>query len=449
MMKTLILSLLLSFTITFVQAQGRIKEADELFANKNYREALAIYKQELAKSPADIELMLKTAKANVEMINYADALELYERAIKADGKCHKAYFEKGKLLNSIGMLNDAKQAFEQAIKLQGEGEYFFWRGVVCQQQKDDGHAFSDYETALKKGVSLPELYTNYAILLVENNRLEEALKNINRAIAMNGKYPEALSARARIHFLMLDVDSACIDRNAAYAMGYKNAFEIPSFICNGTYAIKMQYAGEVLMQGGYFPSAIEAFTRAMENKADSASIYHNRGYCFYRMKEYGLAESDYLKALTLPNAAADLLYDNLSLLYFDQNMFGKTIEYANKRIALNPANPTPYIDRGLALRKQKKYKEAEADFNKALEMSPNFFRAYGYRAFLYLETGNTKQALEDAQRAVTIEPSYAYGYLILGQAKQKLGQPGFCTDFQKAAQLGWSEAEAAVKKYCK
>jgi tetratricopeptide (TPR) repeat protein len=440
----------LFFTLSLLlHAQDKLKQADELFAAKKYREALTIYKQELSKAPDNVDLILKTAKASLESINYSDALELYERAIKLDSKSHIAYYEKAKLLSSVGMLKESQEALDQAIKILPEGEYHYWRGIVHQQQKHLDKALSDYDAALSKGVRAPELYNNYAILLVEIGRPGDALININKAISMDSTYPEALSARAKIHFLLLDVDSACIDSRAARTRGYKQAFDVPAFICSGSYALKMQYAGEVLMQGGHYAQAIEAFTRVIESKVDSASVYHNRGYCYYNLKEYAKAEADYLKALSLPRTTVDLLYDNLSLLYFDQNMFEKSIEYSGKRIALNPANPTPYIDRGLAYRKLKKYKEAEADFNKSLSIAPKFFRAYGYRAFLYLETGKYQKALDDAQQSVAIEPSYAYGYLVLAQAKQKLGLKDFCVDFHKAFQLGWGEAEEAIRKYCK
>ena len=449
MLLRIFIFLLLLFLSPAVIAQDKVKEADALFAKKQYREALTIYKQELAKSPNNVDLILKTAKANFEAINYTDALDLYDRAIKVDSKCHVAYFEKGRLFNLIGAFKEAIDALSAAIKIKDEGDYYYWRGIVYQQMEDGDKAHSDYNSAMARGVKAPELYNNLAMILLVKGKEEEAFKYVNMAITGNPKDALALSARARIRLTMLDVDSACIDARTSFAMGYKEAVEIPDYICNSPYPIKMQYLGEMLLQTGKMQRAIEAFTKAIEANTDSGSVYHNRGYCYFKTNQYEKAEADYLKALTFTNANKWGLYDNLSLLYFEWVRFDKSIEYTNKRIEMRPTDPTPYIDRGIAQRKLKKYKEAEADFNKALSIDPRFFRAYGYRAFLYLETGKTQKALEDAQRSVDLEPTYSYGYVVLAQAKQKLGIKDFCTDYYKAAKLGWTEAEEAIKQFCK
>jgi tetratricopeptide (TPR) repeat protein len=145
----------------------------------------------------------------------------------------------------------------------------------------------------------------------------------------------------------------------------------------------------------------------------------------------------------------DLLWDDLSLLYYDQANYEKAIEYSTRRIELNSKNHVPYIDRGLCYRKLKKYKEAEKDFNQSLAIKPDFHRAFGYRAFLYLELGQYQKAFEDASKAVQIDSRYGYGYLMLGQAKQALGRTDFCLDLYYAQKYGEPDAEKVIKQYCK
>lgn len=132
---------------------------------------------------------------------------------------------------------------------------------------------------------------------------------------------------------------------------------------------------------------IETYSKLIENKVLRFDYFLNRGYSYYKLKDYINAEKDYLKATSFKISDADknLLYNNLSILYFDQDNYEASLAYSSKQIELDPKNHVPYLDRGLCYRKLKKYKEAEKDLNSSLELKPDFYRAFGYRAFLYLE----------------------------------------------------------------
>ncbi len=141
---------------------------------------------------------------------------------------------------------------------------------------------------------------------------------------------------------------------------------------------------------------------------------------------------------------------NNATYYFDQQKFQEAIDYSSKRIELNPNNYVAYLDRGLSYLKIKKYTVAEEDYNKSLKIKPNFFRAFGYRAYLFMELNKNKEALQDAKKAVEINPEYAYGHLMLAQAKQVLKLPGFCKDYYAAKKYGWGkEVDIAIEKFCK
>ena len=98
----------------------------------------------------------------------------------------------------------------------------------------------------------------------------------------------------------------------------------------------------------------------------------------------------------------------------------------------------------------KKYKQAEKDFNTSLKIKPDFFRAFGYRAFLFLDLGQYQKSYDDASRAIKINPEYGYAYLVRAQAKQMLKIPGFCIDYYNAKKYGQAEeAEKGKNEFCK
>ncbi len=453
-MKTLILTTFILFSFcynSFGQADKKYEDIDALIKTNSMIDAMTALnklKENHKKDTVEAEYWVRYSKACYTFYKYEDAKFSIDKAIKLNPNNASYYFEKGMLHIKIGELEPSLAALEKAVSIVPEGEYFYWKGIANQQLKNLTNAENDYDKALENNFEAPELYNNFAILLAENGNYEKALEMINKAIILNGKYPQAYSTRSKINLFLLNIDAACTDRETAIKTGYYKVFEIPDSVCNGSDATKWKFVGDLCASSKLYMQGIKAYTKLIDNNFFYSDYFLNRGYCYYKLKDYVNAEKDYLKALELPNAAIDLLYDNLSLLFYDQNDFIKSIVYSTKRIELNPQNHVPYIDRGLCYRKLKKYQEAEKDFNKSIEIKPDFFRAFGYRAFLFLELRQYQKSFDDASKSVEINPKYGYGYIVLAQAKQKLGHPDFCIDFYKAKEYGEPEADLGIKEYC-
>ena len=434
------------------QSTGKFKDIDALLGTGSMIDAFSALNQlnsTYRKDSTDGQYWLRYSQASYTAYKYEDAKRAADKAIILDPKNADYYYEKGRLLNKLGETDSAGRALDKAILLRPEGKYYYWRGIINQQLKNDARAADDYKKAEARGAATAEMYNNLAILLMGRQEISEALIAVNKAIALHPFYAQAYSARSKINLYLGQADSACADKEKASALGYLRYFPIPDSVCGGSFKQKTHYMADLCASTGFFKQAIVMYTRLLDAGELLPDFFLNRGYCFYQLKQYAQAEKDYLRALESPGDGEDLLYDNLSLLYFDQGMYELAVSYAGKRIQLNPKNPVPYIDRGLSYRKMKKYAEAEKDFNKSLALKPDFFRAYGYRAFLYLETGQYQKSLEDATRAVDINPKYGYGYLVLAQAKQKLGERDFCMDLYNARKYGWAEAEEAITQFCK
>ncbi len=452
-MKETWITLLLFISVNLISiAQNKFQEIDNLIASESMIDAkTALEKLEttLKKENNTSEYWLRISKANYNIFKIEEAEKALNKAIELDRKNPMIHYEKGRFFNKIDKNELAKESFSQAILLKPESNYYFWRGISNQNLTLINDAIKDYKIAIELGENTPEIHFNYAIILHQNGDFEKSLKHNNKAIELNPEYANAYKFRAMTHLMLFDLDAACVDSEKAFSMGINKFVNIPVEICKGSKKQKLEFIGGFCLANKQYKKGVEVFTKLIEYNENLTAMYHNRGYCYFQIKDFNNAEKDYLKALELPKAEVDMLYDNLSLLYFDQENFTKSLEYASKRIELNPKNHVPYIDRGLNYRKLKKYIEAENDFNKSLEISPNFFRAFGYRAYLNLELGNFLKAYEDASKAVEINPNYDYGYLVLGQTKKELNMPDFCNDFQKAKRLGNPEADEAILKFCK
>jgi len=80
-----------------------------------------------------------------------------------------------------------------------------------------------------------------------------------------------------------------------------------------------------------------------------------------------------------------------------------------------------HLVKGYKLHRQKSYKEALAELNKAIQMDPRNAEAYYWRGRTLVNLGRLEQGAEDFKRAVKIRPDYAEAYDHLGWLASRRG----------------------------
>lgn len=435
--------------------QNNYQEIDTLLKSNSSFEAfkaIELLEKAFIKDTNQALYWIKHAKASYQFFRYENAKKSIEKATQKEPKNDIAFFEKGFLYNQphIKDLAIALPAYNTAINLQPKkGEYYYQRGIIYSQMQNHPKALLDYEKALSLNFETTELHLNTAIGFAEQNFLDKALLHTQKALKLDKNYPEIYATQAKIKLKKQDIKGACEDFTSAKNLGLKNNVSIPDSVCNGNKTLQMRFLAQLFMISNQPKDAVKAFEQVIiDMKNAKSDDFLNKGYCHFKLQDYPQAEKDFLQALKMPNAVKDQLYDNLSLLHFKQEQWEKSIFYATARINLRPSNPVPYIDRGTCYRILKKYKEAEIDFNKSISLETDFFRAFAYRAKLYLDMGKLQEAKDDAEKAIFINKKYDYAYLMLGQIKYAMKKTGFCEDLQTAKSLGNEYAETLLKQWC-
>lgn len=102
----------------------------------------------------------------------------------------------------------------------------------------------------------------------------------------------------------------------------------------------------------------------------------------------------------------------------------------------NDRRATILNDRAVANVRLGETKAALEDYNRAVELFPEYPVAYNNRGNLLLALGQLKEATKDFDRALVLAPSYAAAYSNRGNADMKLGKPeAALADFTKAIEL--------------
>jgi tetratricopeptide (TPR) repeat protein len=110
--------------------------------------------------------------------------------------------------------------------------------------------------------------------------------------------------------------------------------------------------------------------------------------------------------------------------------------YREGRDELNLAEFIEYYNLGYAKLLKGDYGRALGDYNKAIEIDPNFAAAYGDRGWIKEKQGDSDDAIADYGKAIELRPAFAYAYYYRGNAKDHKGDyGGAISDFDKAIQL--------------
>lgn len=148
---------------------------------------------------------------------------------------------------------------------------------------------------------------------------------------------------------------------------------------------------------------------------------------------------------------------NRGQTYYKQGYHDQAISEYSKALEIDPGNDVAYFNRGLAYRDRgwanKSTYDADmaiADFNKVIEMYPNYHRisaVYVARGNVYSDKRNLDSAIYDYDRAISIDPNNALAYENRGLAyckKDNFNQA--ISDYSKAIKLNPSKASLYLER---
>ena len=110
-----------------------------------------------------------------------------------------------------------------------------------------------------------------------------------------------------------------------------------------------------------------------------------------------------------------------------------------------------YMTKGVDSAAQGKFKEAKEEFEKAIRLDPKYAEAYNERGRTYARKGHYDQAISDYTKAIEIDPKYALAYTNRGLIHIKKGnKEKACSDWKRACNLGNCKILNFAKKvfYC-
>jgi tetratricopeptide (TPR) repeat protein len=277
--------------------------------------------------------------------------------------------------------------------------------------------------------------TREGLALLDKGEHAVAIQKFTRALAIDPKFVDAYTHRARAHYETHDYDRALDDAASAIRLDPRAA---------RAYVYRAAAYDELGLYDKSLPDCEEA-VRLDPNLA-LAYVYRASAILSLRHdKEAARADCD--KALELD--------PDLALAYLarggchKEGAYREALADCNRAIQKAPRLAKAYAARG-ALRAALKEPDVLEDFDKAHELDPRDPLIFQGRGLYFMQKGDLGQALADADKAVALAPKLAGGYTLRAmvrlQRKDAPDKARALDDAAKAAQLNPSSSDAHLAK---
>ena len=242
-------------------------------------------------------------------------------------KNEEYYMNKGRECKKNEKYNDAIKYYNKAIKLNPK----CWRaynniGICYKELKEYEKAFKYFNKAIDIAPDSPIPYANRGNLYDLLKKYDEALSDYNKALELDNDNPkcifEILTNRGDTYRLLGKYDEALKDLNKAVELNKEN------------HCAPYENRGYCYKNMGKYKEAIEDFTKALELAPENIEIYYEEiGQCYTELGDYkkGLF---YLNNTTMMNKNSLLAYAYKMHCYQNLGNYNESISDTTKYIEI-------------------------------------------------------------------------------------------------------------------
>jgi tetratricopeptide (TPR) repeat protein len=233
-----------------------------------------------------------------------------------------------------------------------------------------------------------------------------AIVDFDSALAIDPKSALALANRGVTHYWLQEFDLAKADLDKAAEI---SPLEPVAFRGHGLIAL----------HNGDYQAAVEAFTQSIKYDPKNALAFSSRSFAYQLLRETDKAIADLDASLRL-EPAQPILYARRANLYAIIGQGDKALADADHAVAAIGNNAFAHYARGCALWLLQRKDEAQAEFDKSIELHPEV-DTYLMRAGLNLNLNHFDKALADINSALGMDPKSVDAYLVRAQFYEKSG----------------------------
>lgn len=352
-MKKIILFLFAIILIHKTQAQSsNIFIGDSLYARGNYAKAIEIYKQ----CPIQSNVSHKIAKAYVEIGNYDKALFHYKKSIE-DKTNEITLYQYGKLLSKTKDFSSASNIFKQLSRIDSKNPNYHYQLGLASEQLKDTTAISKFYHVYKLDKTHQKAIYKIAKFHLSKKAHDSVNKYVDLGLKLYANNTNLISVKAQSLYSKKDYYNAISWFKKLLSLN-KPSKTIHEKLSHCYYRCIM------------LEKAIEQTILALEFDPKNASNLFFLGKLYYNIKDFENAEKFMLESISILDVPLDDKYIELASIYNRQKKYKKAIENYNKAIDEDPTNEWAHFY--LASTKEAYYK----DFDARISQYENFMKKF-------------------------------------------------------------------------
>jgi tetratricopeptide (TPR) repeat protein len=309
-----------------------------------------------------------------------------------------------------------EQVVEEFLKLVSQGKVEQAEELVVEEAKgreddiagyllvvgakicDEGYhsvALSFFEVARKVvksedllGVIIQGLaitHSNYALLLKEMKKYEEAESHYRESLRINPEY-----ANAHNNYALLLEELKKYEEAESH---YRESLEInpEDAQAHNNYALLLEELKK-------YEEAESHYRESLRINPEYAQAHNNYALLLKELKKYEEAESHYRESLRINPEDADAHYNYAALLE-ELKKYEEAESHYRESLRINPEYAKAHYNYALLLQELKKYEEAEFHYRESLRINPEYAEANANLGILYFTTGDLESAVQLLKKA--------------------------------------------------
>lgn len=266
-------------------------------------------------------------------------------------------------------------------------------GVIFHQTARNTEAVEYIRGAIEINDAQPAAHSNLGLALLALKLPNEALASFGRALAIDGRYVDALVNHG--HALR------DLGRPAEAVASYDRALAI-----SPASAVALNSRGIALLEAGHPAEALGSFDRALELIPGSGPLHCNRGNALQALKRHSDAVASYDQALLHAPGLAEA-HANRGHALRDLGRAAEALDSVDRALALRPGSAGALNLRGIILRDLNRQTEALETFDRALAIEPGHADVHCNRGNVLQDLHRHAQALESYTCALAADPGHA------------------------------------------
>ena len=308
-----------------------------------------------------------------------------------------------------GRAREALTIYRRVIKIDGRNaQALNLAGVAYFQLGDQRRALKHLRQAVAGGTADVDAHNNLGNVLKAAGRLDEAETAYRRALEIRPDYADA-------HY-NLGILLEAMGRPAEAEAAYRNALDAtPGFV------LARFNRANTLKALGRLDDAIADYQAAIVAAPDLAQAHNNLGSALHELGRSDEAVAAYRRAIEIAPEFADAHY-NMGIALQPQAQLDDAVAAYRRAIEINTGQVGARVNLGVALQRLGRLDEAIAAYRAACAAAPGYAGGHINLADALLETGDVDAALAVADGFLADQPAdsgmLAFKALLLNEAGQ-------------------------------